>query len=47
MALNPQKSIDQFKKLIETYKAQDAENLYVLIDAQMKTKPLCTESAEI
>ena len=38
MALNPQKSVDQFKKLVETYKVQDAENLYVLIDAQMKSE---------
>lgn len=38
MALNPQKSVDQFKKLVETYKTQDVENLYVLIDAQMKSE---------
>ena len=35
MALNPQKSIDVFKKLVEAYKAQNSEKLYVLMDAQM------------
>jgi len=38
MALNPQKSVDQFKQLVAAYKTQDAENLYVLIDTQMKSE---------
>lgn len=38
MALNPQKSVDEFKKLVETYKTQNAESLYILIDAQMKSE---------
>jgi uncharacterized protein YbaP (TraB family) len=38
MALNPQKSIDQFKMLVETYNTQNAESLYILIDTQMKSE---------
>lgn len=35
MSLNPQKSIDGFKKLSETYKMQDSEALYDYMNTQM------------
>lgn len=35
LALDPQKSFDGFKKLTETYKSQNSENLYALMDSQM------------
>lgn len=35
MALDPQKAIGDFKKLMETYKAQNSEQLYDLIVVQM------------
>ena len=38
MALNPQKSVDQFKKLLAVYKTQDSENLYVVVNEQMKSE---------
>lgn len=38
LAQNPQKSVDDFKKLIEAYKSQNSDNLYVLMDAQMKNQ---------
>lgn len=38
MALDTQKSIDVFKKLMETYKTQNSENLYNMMDAQMKSE---------
>ncbi len=36
MAVNPQKSIDEFKKLLEIYKTQNTENLYQYMNSQMK-----------
>ncbi len=38
MSLNPQKSIDVFKKLVETYKTQNSDNLYIILDEQMKSE---------
>lgn len=34
-ALDPQKSFDEFKKLLETYKMQNSDALYELIESQM------------
>lgn len=38
MALNPQKSVNEIKKLIETYKTQNSDSLYSFMDAQMKSQ---------
>lgn len=35
MALNPQKSIDEFKQLITVYKSQDTEKLFTIMDGQL------------
>jgi uncharacterized protein YbaP (TraB family) len=34
-ALNPQKSFDEFKKLLETYKTQNSDTLYEFMNSQM------------
>lgn len=36
LSLNPQKSIDDLKKLLETYKLQNSEALYKYMNTQMK-----------
>ena len=35
LALDPQKSFDNFKKLVEAYKSQNSDNLYSMMNAQM------------
>ncbi len=38
MSLDPQKHIDVFKKMVEAYKAQNSDELYIMMDAQMKSE---------
>ena len=38
MSLDPQKAVDEFKKLVEAYKAQNSDNLYNLIATEMATE---------
>lgn len=39
MALDPKKSIDEFKKLIETYKTQNSDKVYQMIQTSFADDP--------
>lgn len=38
MALDPQKSVNEFKELVATYKTQNSERLYVTMETQLKSE---------
>ena len=39
MALDPKKSVDEFRKLIEVYKSQDSDKLYEILQTELADDP--------